>query len=323
MPFDSDFDRKTAITASEAVAVIFPKDSPWKTPMQVFESKIAPGTSDNVDTMFTRLGNYLEPFIGAACTQEYGWNLVEATKTKRHPIYDFIAATPDFLDANGKFGVEVKAIFKTTQEWGDETENIWSADELPVPVRYAVQCVINMAVHNVWRWELVALIDGKLHRYGVPRNLDYESHCIKALKEFWNDHVLANVPPPVVKNDENWLKKKFPNSSGVMITDEKNELKDLIGQYLQQRKQLEMLEADVGAIRSQLILMIRDADGISGDWGKVTYKSTKETEKTDWDLVALELSMKLGNKEFYDETVKRFTKKQPGSRRFLFTGAKK
>ena len=51
--------------------------------------------------------------------------------------------------------------------------------------------------------------------------------------------------------------------------------------------------------------------------------ATKETEKTDWDLVALELSMKLGNKEFYDETVKRFTKKQPGSRRFLFTGAKK
>ena len=177
------FDRKSAIGASEAVAVLSPADSPWLTPYQLQQRKLGREQEKPTNTAM-KLGNALEPVIGSLLQEERGWSLVHMNETARHIKAPNVAASPDFLSSDKTFGVETKAIFRTAHEWGDE-------GSLDVPVRYLTQVHLNMAVWDMPVWYLAALIGPDLKVYRVERDEALEAFMVERLQEWYEKHVVA------------------------------------------------------------------------------------------------------------------------------------
>jgi hypothetical protein len=73
-------------------------------------------------------------------------------------------------------------------------------------------------------------------------------------------------------------------------------------------------------IENKLKFKIGLHEGIAGDWGKVTWKRSKDTQDVDWKAAFTALALYKGIPQDYVEmTLKMSTVTKPGSRRFLFS----
>ena len=63
---------------------------------------------------------------------------------------------------------------------------------------YLVQCAWYMAVTDVDAWDVAVLFHGNsMELYEVRRDKGLEKALVEAGRQFWNDYVLANTPPPI------------------------------------------------------------------------------------------------------------------------------
>ena len=113
----------------------------------------------------------------------------------RHPVYEWMLATPDrlVLDADGQVEriLEIKASFGAWDEWGDE-----GTDE--IPDAYVIQVQHQMEVLNIDICDVAVLLSGYNFRvYTVFRNDALAQKLIEQCGSFWNDNVLPISPPPV------------------------------------------------------------------------------------------------------------------------------
>jgi hypothetical protein len=226
-----------------------------------------------------KLGNLMEPIIGSLLESERGLHLQHANETKRHTLASNVAASPDFLALDGSFGVETKAIFRTSSEWGDE-----GTDE--VPVRYAIQCRINMAVWDKPKWILAALVNGELRVYHIYRDRQLEDEMIQRLQAWYERHVVEQEPVEMSPKDLNeYVKDKFPSSNGLMLEADAT-IDTLVAEYREKSEMLASLDGEVSVLSDQIKNIIADADGIKGTFGQITWKSCKGRRITDWESLA-------------------------------------
>ena len=278
MGIDANFDRKTAIGASEAVAVVAPEHSPWLTPFKLQQIKLGTAAS-KPETIYMKLGNLMEPIIGSLLESERGLHLRHANETKRHHLAPNVAASPDFFALDGSYGVETKAIFRTSNEWGDE-----GTDE--VPIRYAIQCRINMAVWNKDKWVLAALVNGDLRVYHIYRDRELEDEMIHKLQSWYERHVVEQEPVEMGAKDlADYVKERFPTSNGTML-ESTDEINFLVAEYKEKSDLLVGLDAEVGMLSDRIKNVIADADGIKGPFGQISWKTCKGRKITDWETLA-------------------------------------
>ena len=313
--FDSSFDRKTAIGASEAAAIL--GLSPYETQWDVFLRKTgqAPEFSDSV---YTRAGDALEPLIGQLYEERAKERIWPVTKTERHGGYHMIAATPDWLVENRSAIVEGKAVMgrSAIREYGDEESGRF-------PERHAVQAMIQMAVFNREETSIAALVDYKLRVYRVERDKDTEARMLDTLADWWRTHVEKGDPPamdgsPAAKD---WLLRKFPKNTGQMLVADPVSAATMTT-LIRARELQAVAERQEEIARGILCQLIADKDGIEAPGiGRVTWKRTKDSQKTDWDCVANTLAKFAPEGEF-DKIVEMHTTTKPGTRRFVVTEEK-
>ena len=296
------FDRKSAIGASEAVAVLSPADSPWLTPYQLQQRKLGREQEKPTNTAM-KLGNALEPVIGSLLQDERGWSLVHMNETARHIKAPNVAASPDFLSADKTFGVETKAIFRTAHEWGDE-------GSLDVPVRYLTQVHLNMAVWDMPVWYLAALIGPDLKVYRVERDEALEAFMVERLQEWYEKHVVAGDPVELTERDmPDYVRAKYPTAGGQML-ESTPEVDELVQKYRMLKEQHSTLGVEVSLAETRICNAIANADGITGSWGKVTWRNVAGRRTTKWKEVAEAVNAPA-------DVIEKFTTTGESSRRFL------
>lgn len=294
--------RRKCITGTDISAIV--GLNKYASPMTVFMDKI--GLSEPlVENEPMRWGKLLEPVIAARYAEENGVEIRQGEFLVKDGI---LGGTPDYL-TDCKL-IEIKtAGHYSAKFWGEP-----GTDQIPEAYLCQVQWYLNLT--NMEKADIAVLIGGQDYRvYHAHRNQNLIDLLIDSANDFWNRHVVPEIPPPLDATDgaNDYLKSFFPKSQGNII--KANEDVSVIAYKLHQTKtQLAELETRKLDLENKIKFEIGTNDGIEDRTFRATWRSTKDSEKIDY--AKLIESLKTSN--IIDDTViKEFTKTTAGYRRFV------
>lgn len=295
--------RKKCITGTDIAAIC--GVSPYRKPMDVYCDKLSL-VEEQPDNAAMEWGRRLENAVADKYAEDNG---VELAKVDFMTRENWMGATPDRLIPAKKKGLEIKtAGFRTAKLFGEP-----GSDQ--VPDTYALQVAWYMAVTDMDEWDLAVLINGSDYRvYNIKRSVRLENRLIEIATQFRERHILAQIPPPIdgSKATEDYLRAVFPRQKSEELITATQEIEDLGVRLAAAKMTLAQYETAVAELENKLKAAIGDAPGIQGSNWKVTWKSGKDTTKTDWKCVAAALEAPKG-------VIDKYTTVTPASRRFLFT----
>lgn len=263
--------RRSGIGASDAWRIVLGEGA-----LQVYQRLVHPDWPTEKPNVAMREGTYLEGLAAELYAEQFSCLLCKLG-TVRHGIYPFILASIDRyvpffsnVQMTGRI-VEFKRPLRWQwrEQWGDPNAPDPSTE---VPVRYLIQCAIQMAVlHSVHGGfeedDLTIFPQGeeKVTVYRLKRDLELEALIIGKLVNFWERHIVPRDPPPPDGSDaaREFLRRRYPRVRTLMrpATEEDRKIaldlalvKDDITAYKEQESALSnILRARVG-----------DAEGIEG-----------------------------------------------------------
>lgn len=256
--------RKQGIGGSDAAAVV--GLSKWSSPLAVYADKlgIIPEREDN-EAM--RQGRDLEAYVAERFMEQTGLKVRRENHILINEERPFMFANIDRRIVGEDEGLECKTTSvynKTDFEGGD------------VPPEYYVQCQHYMAVTgwNVWHLAVLVLNRG-FYVFRVERNEEDIQALIKAEQEFWENNVLAGIPPEPLEHDSETLIKLYPNSHDTYIPlyGVSKELLELN----EKKKAAKDLEEEIKNLENRVKATLGDAGEGSDDNFIVTWKSQSRT----------------------------------------------
>lgn len=315
--------RKGKISASNAAAILGLKPF-GKTPMDAW-CEIKGLKTKDYDTKSKRQGRYIESALADMYAEDTGCKLVVVDEPIIHPSLPWLCGTPDRLVDGMKKGVEIKNVGRFMASGFGEP----GTDQ--IPDYYLVQVAVYMAITAYPVFDVCASIAGEYPEvYPVERDMELENTILEKLDEWYKTYIVGNKEPEIdsSKSCAEYLAAKYPrNFQPLKQADETTE--QLISRLAEIKYHLESYEEQEEAIKNLLKNYIGDADGVQGISGKVAWKATKDTKKTDYAAIYAFLHSFPAFHEFLEKQgvssgglISDFTTIQPGARRFLFTKSK-
>jgi len=304
--------RKKGIGASEAAAVL--GVSPWESPTDVWARKKGL-VQEKPDSERFKIGRLFEEPIAQLYADREGGVVLSGGGYHSifHPSLP-VFATPDRIvqDPVRPRGLEIKTVEPmSAKQWGEE-----GTDQ--IPPYYVTQVAVCMSVTGLPEWDVAAFFGFNDFRiYRLKRDMELEEAILARCAEFWNRYVVGNEEPAIdgSRACAEYLARKYPRNTVPLLGAGEEEEKLLLDLFVV-RDQLKSDEAVQTEIENRLKAIIGEAEGIQGICGKVTWKSAKDSAKTDWEAVVKSLNPPA-------ELIVEHTIIKPGSRRFLATQAKR
>lgn len=192
-----DRDRRTYIGGSD-IAAILGIDPYNKTPLTVYQAKRGEleGRMDPEKVRFLARRKRWEGPIVEMLREEFDGQIVAVNQRYVDPEHDFLAAEIDFEWVDGDGNVqngEIKTVspfaFNERSGWGE-------AGTADVPVHYHAQVMHGLGVKRRQRC-IVAAMAGldTMAFYRIERDDETIAGMREVAMRFWNDNVLAGVPP--------------------------------------------------------------------------------------------------------------------------------
>lgn len=296
--------------------------SHYRTPVDVWAEKTG-RASGQEETLQMRFGTYAEEFVAREYTAKTGNAVQRFTSMLRHPSAPVLGNVDRLVIPSGAkvashkteirtdLGLECKtanafAAFNS-DDWGEE-----GTDQ--IPSAYLVQCATYMALTGCRSWDLAVLFGNQEVRvYSLKRDNELEAEIIARASEWWDRHIVADVPPePTCEAD---IKRLYPSDNGTAIEASPKTM-ELIARALQLKDQIAALEVElegdkkagsIGVIGS-LKAYMGEASRIvlSGD-DLVTWKQAKPTIRFDTKVFQID----------HPELHQQYLKAGESSRRFL------
>ena len=193
--------RRLGIGGSDAAAIL--GISPFRTARDLYYDKLNIVTADSEENWVAKeVGNLLEPLVAKIFAQKTGLKVFQRKCMFQHPHYPWMLADLDYLTELPDGRTAIVEI-KTTNY--NARDNWWYNGEEIVPIYYESQARHYMSVMNIDRTYFCCLYgnneDQVIIRH-LDRDMDYEEELIALEQTFWNDHVVAQVPPPYTEDGE-------------------------------------------------------------------------------------------------------------------------
>lgn len=248
--------------------------SPYLTPMQIYMNKLGM-TEGRETTPLMEWGTRLQAPILAKFAEVLEADL-EGERFIRHPSLPWFGGTPDATIKGKKAGVDAKYVQYFNEEWGDE-----GTDQIPRHLLF--QCHHFLALMNYDVWYVAALGNRSQFRiYEVLRDQEIADIIIGMDGEFWKEHILREIPPPM-DGSYSWRKyieRIHPKETAAVraaTPEESVWMEDL------RRAEAEKNDAEsrAEAAKNRLAASIGDAAGIVSDAGRITYKQAKGAARLD------------------------------------------
>ena len=242
--------RRKGIGGSDAAAIV--GLDRWRSAFDVYAEKLGlkPEQPDN-EAM--RQGRDLEDYVAQRFMEATGKKVRRRNAILQHPEHTFMTANIDRWVVGENAGLECK----TTS-----VLNRAKFNQGQYPPSYYVQCVHYMAVTGAEHWYLAVLVLNKaFHVFTIERDEAEVQALIEAEKDFWENHVLKQIPPAPdgSESTSELLKQMFPEAR------EREEValyghEEKIQQYLELDARVKELTQERDAIKQELQLALADAE---------------------------------------------------------------
>ncbi len=291
--------RQSGIGGSEIAAIC--GLNAYRTPMQVWESKVNPVVEDEVTSEPAYWGNVLEDVVAKEYAKRTGRKVQRINTQLRHRDFDFAVANIDRAVINpdicgnvrwkdGKLTTDRLLECKTAngfmaKQWGE-------AGTDSVPDAYLVQCQWYMAVTGASVCDLAVLIGGQDFRiYTIERDDDLIGSLLVQGAAFW-ELVQNRTEPDPVNYPE--AVKKWANSDPTLSLEADDILVDDLDKIQDIKANIKELEAQEEVIKARVLFQMKDAETLTYKGHKVaTFKTqnratfdSKAFEKDHADLYA-------------------------------------
>jgi len=259
---------------SATMAPIICGVSPWESPYTLWR-RIKGLEPPREQTLPMWLGTQMEPIVARLFMRETGM------KIKRpHKVFD-----PNFWYTTEEYGFPMGALLDgvTPPEgpfcvWEGKTASGWQAgewaDELPLGYYFQVQH--QLAVTGYARCYVAALIGGNIFKHPiVERDDEVIAMITDKERDFWFNHVVANVPPDADGHEatSNAIKAQWAHSTpdySEVIDDP--EIERLAQVYVAQGQSIKSLENERDATGNQLRLVLEDRESVVSGAYKISAK---------------------------------------------------
>jgi putative phage-type endonuclease len=295
--------RKRGIGGSDAAAVC--GVSKWRGPLTVYmEKKGLLERSDPGEAAYW--GTTLEDVVAKEFTKRTGLRVRKRNAMFRHPRYPWMLADVDREMVGANVGLECK----TTSAYQSEQ---WKDDELPDEYYLQIQHYI-----EVMGWEacwVAVLIGGQRFLFKkVERNDALISQIVEKEREFWEEHVLKDVPPAIGFADN--AAEIWPEDSDAEMVPADEIAEQLAIELEVARQEKGEAESRENALILRLQEIIGDRQGIEGI---ATWRKSKDAVKVDLERVMSDMARLIPDGDKVQrELMERYSILKPGSRRFLF-----
>lgn len=269
--------RKKGIGGSDSAAIV--GLNRYRSPFDVYADKLGlkPEIPDN-EAM--RQGRDLEQYVAERFMEATGKKVRRRNAMLQHPEYPFMIADIDRWVVGENAGFEAKTTSVLNRAKFNQGE---------YPPSYYVQCVHYMAVTGAERWYLAVLVlNNAFHVFTIERDDAEIQALIEAEKDFWENHVLKQIPPTPdgSGSTSELLKQMFPEAR------EREEValyghEEKIQQYLELDARVKELTLERDAIKQELQLALANAEigraqGYIVEW-KNQVRQTLDTKKLKSD----------------------------------------
>lgn len=225
-------------------------------------------------------------------------------------------ASPDALILTEPQQVlEVKtAGLSKAAEWSRER-----GDAEGIPEYYRVQVEWQLSTLELETAYVAVLIAGSDFRiYKIRHDPLLEEILLEEVEEFWRQHLLAGVEPPMggSRQAREYLKKQYPRERENLRPATAEEI-TWLSEYGTVRTKLDALEGRKAELENQLFRAIGNHEGLEWPSGKMTWKKTKDSHATDWELLALKQLEGYSNEE-QQNFIEEYTHTVAGYRKIYF-----
>lgn len=178
----------------------------WKSPVGVYLEKVGQSPLKDTAGEAAYWGNVMEDIVAQEFSIRTGLKVRRRKAILTHPEHEFMFANVDRLIIGKQEGLECKTASEYLKgDWEDEE----------IPAAYLLQIQHYMAVTGYKAWHIAVLIGGnKFIHKKIDRDEELISYLIKIEKDFWENHVLKEIPPAFDGSDASvdLLKALYPES---------------------------------------------------------------------------------------------------------------
>lgn len=289
--------------------------SKYRTPVDVWMEKTG-RTPGQEETLQMRFGTYAEEFVAREYCAQTGRAVQRYTNMLHHknaPVLGNVdrLVVPEgakIASHKGEIRTELGLECKTASafaamdaaEWGEEGTDL-------VPPSYLVQCTTYMALTGCNAWDLAVLFGNQEVRvYHITRDRELEAEIIARAAEWWNRHVIADVPPaPTCDAD---VRSLFPASTAGKTVEADAEVLSIFESLCKAKATAKQYEEIADGAALVIKSALGDAEALTLN-GKplVTWKSSKPAQRFDTSAF----------KEAHPALYAEFLKTGESTRRFL------
>ena len=270
--------RKAGIGGSDAAAIL--GLDPWKSPLDIWRSKLEKIQPTEDEIFLFKLGHLLEPVIAGLYSAETAREIyIPEPEIIEHLEFPEIIGSPDRLAPTAGRVVELKSEHQFADKFGDP-----GSDQ--VPDHYVIQAAHYMAVADLDRCDVAVLHGGyKFAIYQIQRDLDMERSMLDQLRGWWADYVVKKVEPPLDASEAwgDFLAHKYPLNKGPILVVDATKQPDLmrhVNNVLNYAELIKNMKSKLEESKNQVKAYIAENDGIKGEWGKITWRLCKDSTET-------------------------------------------
>lgn len=256
-------DRKKGIGGSDVASIL--GVSPFRTALEVYQDKTSPELALDEPTEDMQRGVRVEKYI----LQEYAERSEVQLNTNIPTIvdkeYPFMRANIDAMVIGQNIVIEAKSTKAPISSW-----------EGGIPEYYKAQVAYYAMLTDAEYVEVPVLFSGwKYACFTYWRDTCYEANIKEAVINFWENHIVKNIPPKPTSTEE--LIAAYPVLTNEKTIKADNDIRQKVYQLQEISEQRKELEKKENQLKTQIQGYMGDAGLLDAGFCKLALKEIKST----------------------------------------------